>query len=282
MKPEFENRGGLIGQLYGTALEVSDDGAWNRPIEQTIISTRSTTTAGEVNDFVKVELIAKKEIQDVGRAALRTSYNLKASYTERNLVIEFLPDSVLEVLRRKKVVAGEEQEHVVLRFNDEEQIDEHEFDGYEDMIFRRVRSLEYTFNGRGSVLFSAREDVYEDDDEEGGVEIVKLRTEQLGSPQKEEMQTVSLQGWGVNPIQHYSTELLTHPDIRKLEIKTSIKELRDDISFLDIVQNYRVDKKLLRHSQQEQRRDILALLAFLNREVSTKDILHLIYLQPTS
>ena len=280
MEPKFENRGGLIGQLYGSALDASDDGAWSQPIEQTVILSRSTTSSGEVNDFIRAELIAKKEMQNVGRTALKTFYSLKASYTERNLPIEFLPENVLEVLRRKKVTAGEEP-HEVLAFNDDE-IDEHEFDGYEDMVFRRVRSLEYVLDGRGSLLFSAREDVYEDDDEEGGVEIVKLRTEQLGSPQKEEMQTVSLQGWGKNPIDTYSTELLVHPDIQKLEIKTSLKELRADMLFLDIVENYRVDKKLLRHSQREQRRDMLALMAFLNRDASTKDILHLIYLQPTS
>jgi|GEM_PF-3098272 len=280
MEPKFENRGGLIGQLYGSALDASDDGAWSQPIEQTVILSRSTTSSGEVNDFIRAELIAKKEMQNVGRTALKTFYSLKASYTERNLPIEFLPENVLEVLRRKKVTAGEEP-HEVLAFNDDE-IDEHEFDGYEDMVFRRVRSLEYVLDGRGSLLFSAREDVYEDDDEEGGVEIVKLRTEQLGSPQKEEMQTVSLQGWGKNAIDTYSTELLVHPDIQKLEIKTSLKELRADMMFLDIVENYRVDKKLLRHSQREQRNDMLALMAFLNRDASTKDILHLIYLQPTS
>ena len=280
MEPKFENRGGLIGQLYGSALDASDDGAWSQPIEQTVILSRSTTSSGEVNDFIRAELIAKKEMQNVGRTALKTFYSLKASYTERNLPIEFLPENVLEVLRRKKVTAGEEP-YEVLAFNDDE-IDEHEFDGYEDMVFRRVRSLEYVLDGRGSLLFSAREDVYEDDDEEGGVEIVKLRTEQLGSPQKEEMQTVSLQGWGKNAIDTYSTELLVHPDIQKLEIKTSLKELRADMMFLDIVENYRVDKKLLRHSQREQRRDMLALMAFLNRDASTKDILHLIYLQPTS
>jgi len=280
MEPKFENRGGLIGQLYGSALDASDGGAWSQPIEQTVILSRSTTSSGEVNDFIRVELVAKKEVQDIGRTALKTFYSLKASYTERNLPIEFLPDNVLDVLRRKKVTAGEEP-HEVLAFNDDE-IDEHEFDGYEDMVFRRVRSLEHVLDGRGSLLFSAREDLYEDDDEEGGVEIVKLRTEQLGSAHKEEMQTVSLQGWGKNAIDTYSTELLVHPDIQKLEIKTSLKELRADMMFLDIVENYRVDKKLLRHSQREQRRDMLALMAFLNREASTKDILHLIYLQPTS
>ena len=280
MEPKFENRGGLIGQLYGSALDASDDGAWSQPIEQTVILSRSTTSSGEVNDFIRVELVAKKEVQDIGRTALKTFYSLKASYTERNLPIEFLPDNVLDVLRRKKVTAGEEP-HEVLAFNDDE-IDEHEFDGYEDMVFRRVRSLEHVLDGRGSLLFSAREDLYEDDDEEGGVEIVKLRTEQLGSAHKEEMQTVSLQGWGKNAIDTYSTELLVHPDIQKLEIKTSLKELRADMMFLDIVENYRVDKKLLRHSQREQRRDMLALMAFLNRDASTKDILHLIYLQPTS
>ena len=280
MEPKFENRGGLIGQLHGSALDASDDGAWSQPIEQTVILSRSTTSSGEVNDFIRAELIAKKEMQNIGRTALKTFYSLKASYTERNLSIEFLPENVLEVLRRKKVTAGEEP-HEVLAFNDDE-IDEHEFDSYEDMVFRRVRSLEYVLDGRGSLLFSAREDLYEDDDEEGGVEIVKLRTEQLGSPHKEEMQTVSLQGWGKNAIDTYATELLVHPDIQKLEIKTSLKELRADMMFLDIVENYRVDKKLLRHSQREQRRDMLALMAFLNRDASTKDILHLIYLQPTS
>jgi len=280
MEPKFENRGGLIGQLHGSALELSDNDAWNKSVAQTVISSRSTTAAGEANDFISVELVAKKELQNIGRTALNTFYSLKASYAERNLTIEFLPDNVLEVLRRKKVAAGEEQ-HEVLLFNDDE-IDEHEFDGYEDMVFRRVRSLEYVLNGRGSLLFSAREDLYEDDDEEGGVDIVKLRTEQLGSPNKEEMQTISLQGWGKNATQKYPTDLLVHPDLQKLELKKSMNELREDMSFLDIVESYRVDKKLLRHSKQEQRRDMLALMAFLNRQATTKDILHLIYLQPTS
>jgi len=280
MEPKFENRGGLIGQLYGSALELSDNDAWNKPVAQTVISSRSTTAAGEANDFISVELVAKKELQNIGRTALNTFYSLKASYTERNLTIEFLPDNVLEVLRRKKVAVGEEQYEVLL-FNDDE-IDEHEFDGYEDMVFRRVRSLEYVLNGRGSLLFSAREDLYEDDDEEGGVDIVKLRTEQLGSPNKEEMQTISLQGWGKNATQKYPTDSLVHPDLQKIELKKSMKELREDMSFLDIVESYRVDKKLLRHSKQEQRRDMLALMAFLNRQATTKDILHLIYLQPTS
>ena len=272
MEPQSKNRGGLLGQLRDSALKGSDNGNWNEPVAQKNIRSHTTSLRGCEGDSIRVELESERVVQrNLGRGALRTFYSLRASYIEGGLVLECLPENVIEVLRRKKVAAGEEQEVRMIVINDEE-IDEHEFEGYEDMNFRHVRSLEFVLNGRGSLLKSAREDFYEDDDAIGGVDIVGVRTEQFGNHEQREAQTVSLQGWGKSEAQNDSTELLLHPDLLKLEAKTGVRELREDMSFLDIVEQYKLDKNLSRHSRIEQRQTMLTLLAFLNYDASSSDI----------
>ena len=273
MDPKFENRGGLIGQLRGLALEGSDENLWNQPVAQKSIYSHMVSLNGEPQDTIRVELEAKRAVRKLGENALRTFYTLRATHVEGGLVMECLPQNVLEVLRRSKVSAGEgddEPETLVMRINDEP-IDEHEFDGYEDMTFRHVRSLEYALNGRGTVINSIRSDVYEDDDE-GGVDIIGTQVIQAGSMKEEEAPTLTLRGWGEEVDVHNIPDLIQHPDLLKLETKNSISELHDDLSFYSIVEQYSVDKNLIRYTQAEDRRAMFAMLAFLRRRASAKDI----------
>jgi hypothetical protein len=270
MQPHLETSGGLIGQLRDHALKASDDGFWKEPAAQSSIINRSMKLRGNYNDFIRVEFEAKKVQCSMGKNALNTSYSLKASRIEKGLVVDFLPDNAKEVLRMKKVAAGNEQKVEIMAIDDEE-IDEQEFEGYDDMQFRHVQRVEYLLDGRGSLRYCAREDVYEDDDEDG-VEIIALHTIEQGSAREEESQMVSLQGWGKNVPNNCSTKFLLHPDLQKIDIETSIQELKEDIQFFTILEDYVVNKKLLRHSRLEHRQSMLTMLAFLNYSATTKDI----------
>jgi len=252
--PIDTNKGQLIRQLRGLALKGSDDGSWNEPVEQTTINFRSTNLKGETHLFAKVEFEAKKAKQDFGRGVLRTVYSLRASVIQTELGLENLPQSVREASRRKKIAVGDgddEPEALVMRFNDDE-VDEHEFDGYEEMMFRHVQGLSFTLNGRGDLLNTTRENFYETDDE-GGVDIYGVRSEQPSNLFAEEAQTL-------------------HPDLKQLTFKKGAKELGEELSFLGIVEDYVADKELVRYSQMERYRDMLTMVAFLNYEASTKVI----------
>jgi hypothetical protein len=271
-----QNRGGLLGHIYDMALIASDDNEWNQPVEQKNIRSRSTTLKGQAGDMLRVELEARKVQQDLGTQCLKTFYTLRAVHTEGGLVLDILPPHVLEALRKQKVAVGDtddEQETVVLRFDDSdpEDDDEYEFQGYEDMDFRHVRSLDFVLDENGDVLYSARHDFYEEDGE-GGVEIVGLHSHHTGEAIDEEFQTLSLYGWGNNATSVDPSELLAHPDLQTIEFKRGTEELGADLSFLEIVQAYVSDKNLSKHSEKDRRKSMLTMVAFLNYKKSSKDI----------
>jgi hypothetical protein len=269
MIPQFENRGGLIGQLRDHALRGSDEGAWAEAIEQTFVSTRRVSLRNEPGDFVQVELEARKLL--IGGNALRSFYTLKASHIEEGLTYDFLPPHVVEVLRKNKVSAGENEnatETIHVSAGDESDEAEDENYDYDDVDFRHTRGLEYYLDGKGSVLRNSRIDLYEDN--EGTVDIVGDRVGQYGPLKNPESAVLTLRDWNL-----YSSQNAT-PDADLLDSGDGIDELRYDVSFYDIVQRYSADKTLIRHSQADNKRSMLVMLAFLRSEASAKDIQELL------
>lgn len=276
MRPHSENSGELIGQLRDYALRGSDDGFWKEPTPQISNVSLTMKLRGKFNDFIRVEFEAKKIKDELAKNTLKTSYMLKASTVETEMLVDFLPDNAKEVLRMEKVTAGDEENVVKMAIGDGESGDDDDgLESYDDTLFRHVRSVEYSLDEKGGLQHCKREDLYENDDAEG-VEIVALRTFQQGNLRAEESRTVLLQGWGINQDQNYSIEQLPHPDLPIVGMEAGIQELREDIGFLTIVESYIADKKLRRYSQREHTRSMLTMLAFLNYRASTKDILELL------
>ncbi|MFZ1301578.1 MAG: hypothetical protein WAQ27_03305 [Candidatus Microsaccharimonas sp.] len=274
MLSQPEHRGGLIGQLRDHALRGSDDGLWNQPISQVFNVSRSVSIGGEVDDVIRVELVAARRIdRALGVKALRTFYSLKATHTQANLSLEFLPENVVDILRRKKVAAGEdESDWEVLAVHPEDEYDEHEFDGYDEMRFRHVRSLEYTLNGRGTLLHSTRTDLYEDDDDESAVEIAGVRIWQPGTHAQEEAGSLHSEIQGIYPHESASPDYELYPNLQHLEPAKGVLELEGELSFFELVEQYRSDTRLARYTHAEHRRAMLTLLAFLRMEASTSAV----------
>lgn len=277
MIPQSETRGGFVGQLRDYALKGSDEHTWNEPIAQSSIFSRAVTLKGYENQVVRVDFEAKRVPRALGSRAVKTFFVLRASQTETRMPLEFLPQNVVDVLRREKVHAGNAEEKSDFTFIDPEETEDEldEFYGLDEMEFRHIRSVEYRLNGRGTLLSCRRENYYEDDDD-GGVDIFGVRTIQAGSHSDEESDTLSLQGWTRQSDANYSLDILAHPDLRKLETKSSIKNLNEDLSFLKLVEQYSADRKLHAYTRAEHQKSMLSLLAFLRLEASSRDIQELL------
>lgn len=259
--------GGLIGQLRAHALKSSDDGEWNINIEQQSIDSRSVRFGGE-GDMLEV-LFDSRRIRRIGSGGLRTVYRMSAIQTETGLVLDLLPPHVAEVMTKTFIAVGDaEQEVATFRINDEE-VDEYEFDSFDDIEYRHVRSLDYYIDGNGTVLSSTWQDFYDDDD---GVEIFGVRSTKFGSSYDSEETKTLLDAWWSDTQVHDISGLMKHPELRDIEVKHGAKELRNDMLFLDIVGNYVNDKNLAKHSDEDRRKTILTMLAFVNYQASSKDI----------
>jgi hypothetical protein len=273
MKPKFENRGGLIGQLRGLALERSDEGSWIEPIEQRQFISQSVSVRGEYNDIVRVSLEAKRLKQIVGRRTLQTFYTLSASHIQERVTYEFLPKMVTDALRHKKLVieeGGGDRTVVLVRVEGYD-TEEDEFLNYDDMDFRHMRTLTYKLNGNGTLLNSHREDLYEDDDE-GGALIIGAHLDEPGRPKDAEAGMLSLKGWS----RQADESIALGPNGELVKKSKGVHDIQQDVLLLDIIQNYVDDKKLLHASQIEQRQNMLTMLAFLNRDAGAQDIIPLV------
>jgi len=263
------NRGGFLGQLRHLAYRASDDGAWSDGTEQVITASRNLSLRGESGAFIEADFTASRVARSLGSEALNTYYSITASRTESDILYEFLPKNVTEVLRKERVRAGEEEpETLVFRVNDDE-VDPAEFDGYDDTYFRHVRSTSYRVNGTGALLSCLREDFYEEQDD--GNRVLEVNAKQFDS-KLDELQLTMLRGWSPESNGQYPEELLAHPDLRELIYQDDARRLDTDLSFLDIVGRYSNDKNLVRYSKKEHQQNILSLLAFIKMEASVKDI----------
>jgi hypothetical protein len=255
MIPRFESGGGLIGQLRGYALRASDDGAWAEEIEQTSTLSRTVTPRHEAGDSVYVTLEARKTM---ARNVLRTMYVVRAAHIEEGLPIDFLPPYVIDVLRRNKVTANDNDntvETLIINLGDDEEADTYGLDRYDEINFRHTRGIEYRLNGRGTLLSKTREDYY--DDADGEVDIAGEHIVQKGLSLHEEAGTLSLKDWGEQTPPHE---------------RTNLDSIDEDLSFYSIVEHYSTDKRLNRYTQAEDRRAMHLMLAFLRLEASVKDI----------
>ena len=270
MEPQPEiNRGKILVQLRDLAYRASDDGLWNQDVEQISTLTRRVAVQNGVADFINVDFIASKVARSIGSKALGTHYVVQTSLAQEDLKYDLLPLSAIELLRRERVRAGEEDpDALIFRTNDDE-VDASEFDGYDDMLFRHARSTRYTLDGRGALLSCFREDFYEESDD--GNRLLEVNAKQFDS-KLDELQLTVLRGWSPERDEQYPEELLAHPDLRELIYQDDARRLDTDLSFLDIVGRYSNDKNLVRYSKKEHQQNVLSLLAFIKLEASVKDI----------
>lgn len=278
MIPQPEISGGLLGQLRAYARQGSDENAWEETGASQSSISRSVTLKGQSGDIVRVDFEAKRQARSIGSLAMRTFFTLRAAHIQTDLMLEFLPQNVVDVLRKKKVMAGEsEEDSVVFTWDSNENevedsdADDDEFYGFDEMLFRHQRSLEYTLDGRGKLIHCNREDFYEDE-ESDSVEIVSIKSNEFDSPLINESEVLALQGQQPADSERLPLELMQHPDLRIIEERDGAQSLEQDMLFLDIVQHYVDNRRLVQYTRQEHRRDMLTLLAFLRMEASAKDV----------
>ncbi len=141
----------------------------------------------------------------------------------------------------------------------------------DDTEFRFEREVGYVLDGRGQLLSEQRSDCFYDADSVHAVSdivgVVDFRSHDGSIASWIEKTTEP------HPI---DMDLLTHPDLRKLECKMNRAEIDNFLRFAELVSTVEQDRELVKASRRERQQEILSLLAFLRYDAPAGEIMNLL------
>lgn len=272
-----EPTGGLRTQLRDLAEKGSFDGQWLDATPQRVCVSREATVPTEEAATLRVAFKAERFSLN---AKLLTRYALSAALLYEALPAELVPGHVRLALQARRLQEWRQAQAngtaLLLSTSAEDEMESEVVQAlmYQDVIatddveFRFEQSVSYAMDGRGQLLTEQRAERFYDEDAtliteaKGEVDLIAHSTslEQLAEPTSE---------YRVD-----STELLVHPDLRKLEYKLHKDEVKTFLTFAEVISRVEQDRGLAKLSQRARQQEALSLLAFLRYEQSAAAIIN--------
>lgn len=278
-----EQFGGVSAALRDLARRGSFDGAWDERKVQRVVYKRQVALPDFTSGTMEVEFHAARYTPELSRPSrLLTLYSLSAVAKYDELIAEEIPDHIRMAISERRQRAAASSTAVEIDFlgnvdPDEQDVTTETLDKYDDRddFFRYEHCLSFMYNGRGQLLHELQSDGYYDafDDEDVLHDATALVYYQGNE--------ASIRHW-LNRVEDAPKVLpkgfLEHPDLQKLEYDEGRAQLREDMSYWEIVQHIQHNPELARFSVAERNRDALAMMAFLRLEHgSAGDVLETLY-----
>lgn len=284
MTERQEPTGGVRSQLRNLAMRGSFEGEWESQRAQIVRASREVSIPNDEPASLTVSLRAERFTPEAPRRTkLLTRYSLSAMVAYDELPPELVPDYVQFALKERNLqewrdVVNEGREIIIVSSADDaessdtvRQLIYEDAINIDDALFRFEREVTYTLDGRGQLLSEQRSDRFYDIDSTEAIADVAGTVDFY-------MHDGSIASWVEKATEPYpiDMELLTHPDLQKLEYKMSKVAVENFLKFAELVSWAEQDKTLASASRLARRQELLTLLAFLRYEAPASEIMKLV------